>query len=230
MQPYLFPYLGYFQLISAVDKFVIYDDVTFIKGGWINRNLLLISGTARFFTIPLDHASSHQLIKDVRIDLSFHERHGKKLLKTIEQNYSNAPLFPKVFPIVQEVLTDTSDFMCALAVKSIHAICEYLKIQTEIVESSVVYQNAELHGVERVLDVCKKERAHTYVNAIGGQELYDPMKFQEERIALKFVKTHPMQYKQFHETFVPNLSIIDVLMFNDVASMNVFLNSYELID
>ena len=67
MQPYLFPYLGYFQLIAAVDKFVFYDDVNFIKNGWINRNRLLISGKVNYITIPLSGASSFLKINQVLV-------------------------------------------------------------------------------------------------------------------------------------------------------------------
>src|SRR5688572_18113469 len=68
MQPYFFPYLGYFQLIYASDKFVFYDDVNYIKSGWINRNRLLLNGEAKYFTVPLSGASSYSKISRVGIN------------------------------------------------------------------------------------------------------------------------------------------------------------------
>lgn len=101
MQPYFFPYIGYFQLIHAVDKFIILDDVNYINRGWINRNKIIINGEAKWFTLSLDKASQNKLIKEINISSKdvFHE----KLLKTLKIFYGKAPYFNQVYDLLNKL-------------------------------------------------------------------------------------------------------------------------------
>lgn len=227
MQPYIFPYIGYFQLINAVDKFIIYDDVNFINKGWINRNNILVSGQPHLFTVPLKDASQNKLIREV--ELAQGEPWQKKFLKTVSQSYQKAPYYGKVFVLIEEIVN--------LEVKTIHELthsalkitCAFMGIRTEIIPSSTRYNNTELKGQERILDICKQENASHYINPIGGMELYDKDRFEKEGIRLSFIKSVASPYSQFKNAFVPWLSVIDILMFNDQEDISKHLKAYELI-
>ncbi|MCF2517943.1 WbqC family protein [Dyadobacter sp. CY351] len=227
MQPYIFPYIGYFQLINAVDKFIIYDDVNFINKGWINRNNVLVSSKPHLFTIPLKDASQNKLINEV--ELSRSEPWQKKFLKTIQQSYQKAPNYQKVFVLIEEIVNLDVQTIYELTFQALKRTCAYMEITTEIVPSSTIYQNTHLKGQDRILDICKQENASHYINPIGGMELYDKAKFEKEGIKLDFIKSVSSPYPQFKNAFVPWLSIIDILMFNDPADIKEHLKAYELI-
>ncbi len=227
MQPYIFPYIGYFQLIKAVDKFIVYDDVSFINKGWINRNKILINGKENTFTIPLIEASQNKLINSISIQNK--DLWAKKLLKTIEQSYKKAPFFNEIFPIIEAVLLSEKKQINELIVLHLHLLCKYLEINTEIVASSSIYNNQTLKAQDRILDICLQEKCTHYLNPIGGLELYDKDFFFKKNIQLQFIKTNTIHYQQFKGDFVPYLSILDVLMFNSKAEINILLNEYELI-
>ena len=229
MQPYLFPYIGYFQLLAAVDRFVIYDDVTFIKQGWINRNRMLINGEATFFTVPLAHKSSAVAICETEISTApEHRRWVEKTLKSFDNAYRRAPEFATTYPLLERVFGKATARISELAVDSIRAVAELLDIPTPIVETSSVYSNGHLHGEDRVIAICKAEGADRYVNASGGRELYAHGRFAAEGIDLRFLTPRPIEYPQFGDTFVPWLSIIDVMMFNPVARVREYLRACEV--
>lgn len=227
MQPYIFPYIGYFQLIKAVDKFVIYDDVNFINRGWINRNRILVNGKDSLFTIPLKEASQNKLINE--IEVNWDDAWKSKWLKTLEQSYKKAPYFQQVRPIIEQTLEQEKTIFSEIIVENLKLINAYLGITTEIIPSSSIYQNIELKAQTRILDICLQEKANHYINPIGGIELYQKEVFEEQGMQLNFIKSKPVQYPQLKNDFVPWLSIIDVLMFNSVEQIQTFLDSYELV-
>lgn len=229
MQPYIFPYIGYFQMVKAVDKFVFYDDVNFIKQGWINRNRILINSSDFLFTVPLHKANSFCLIKDTLVNEKFYDIWKRKFLRSVDQNYKSAPYFSDVYVLVQNVLETKCTSISQLAIESVITTSKYLELNTEFFISSERYENKDLERQDRLLDICKKENAAQYINALGGQELYTKESFREMGIKLNFIKTLPITYKQFNNEFVPWLSIIDVLMFNSVEEVNELLEKYELI-
>jgi hypothetical protein len=228
MQPYVFPYLGYFQLLHAVDQLLIADDVCYIKGGWINRNRLLINGEAAYFTIPVERPSSSTLIADVRVD---HSGRGwrRPLLKTIENYYRRAPFFSTFFPVVEDVLSADVDRIGALATRSLERVAAYLDVHTRLLPASVRAGNRHLAGQERVIDTCVLLNASEYVNAVGGQELYDHAAFAARGVQLRFVHPRLESYEQFGGGFVPGLSIIDVLMFNSPAEARKLVAQYSIV-
>lgn len=229
MQPYFLPYIGYFQLISAVEKFVFYQDVNFIKQGWINRNNILIQNKASLFSVPLENASSFSLIQEVKLHEKQFPLWRNKFLKTLEMNYKKAPFFEDVFALLRSFLEFDGLTISELAQQSTVSICRYLSIDTIFVENSSVYNNADLKASKRVQDICFKEKANVYINPIGGQELYNKTDFKNQSIDLFFIKSQPIEYKQFSNLFVPWLSIIDVMMFNSVDKIKEFLNNYQLV-
>ncbi len=227
MQPYLFPYIGYFQLINAADKFIIYDDVTFIKQGWINRNNILLNGKAFLFTVPLKDASSYKPILEIEVNNNSNWK--LKLIKTFEQAYKKAPYYNKIIELIKEVLLAEEKLIATIALKSLKIICSYIGIDTLILETSSGYSNNHLQAQSRVIDICRRENAAEYLNPIGGLELYSKEVFNRENIKLSFVKSKAPTYKQFNNEFVPLLSIIDVMMFNSPTEIKKMLNQYETI-
>lgn len=229
MQPYIFPYIGYFQMINAVDTFVFYDDVNFIKQGWINRNNILIGGKAYLFTVPLDSANSFVQIKETFINKKQYKDWKEKFLKTLFQNYKKAPFFSETWKILGCVFNQEVNTINELAILSVKQIAHYLELKTNFKIASESFQNKYVGRQNRLIDICHKEKANHYINAIGGQALYKKEDFIVQGITLDFIKSKPIQYKQFNNDFVPWLSIIDVLMFNSKEEIIVMLNEYELI-
>lgn len=228
MQPYFFPYIGYWQLLNVVDKYVIYDDVNFIKGGWINRNRILIDGKAVYFNIQMSGASPYKLINQIQINNN--EINIKKNIKTIYMAYHKAPYFSEVYPIIEEILKLQTDNLSKYVIESIKLITKFLNIETEILISSSIKKNNELKGEEKVIDICKLLKATKYYNAIGGKNLYSFDKFNKNGIELVFLKSNNICYRQFNNEFVPNLSIIDVMMFNSKEKIKTFLDEYTIIE
>lgn len=227
MQPYFFPYLGYWQMLNATDRFVIYDDVNYIKNGWINRNNLLLNGSAHLFTLALDKASPFKLIRETFINADAGNRN--KVLGFIRNAYLKAPQFKTVFPLIEEIVSFPENNVALYLENHFRKIFDYLDIGTEILISSNIKKNCELRGQDKVIDICKALGTTQYINAIGGQELYDKQTFADAGIVLNFIKMRPVSYSQFKNDFVPNLSIVDVLMFNNKERVKLLLDEYDLV-
>lgn len=227
MQPYFMPYIGYLQLLNGVDKFVLYDDVNYINKGWINRNRILINGQAYLFTIPLRDASQNKLINEIY--LGNDPKWRGKMLKTLEQSYKKAPFYSAALAVTEKIINLDAEKLSDWIAGGFQVLVDYLEIQTEIVPGSSVYQNTHLKAQERILDICQQEKATHYINPIGGIELYDKTVFEQNGIRLNFIKSKPIVYPQFKNEFVPWLSIIDIMMFNDIPTIKGFLKEYELV-
>lgn len=224
MQPYLFPYIGYFQLIYAADLFLIYDDVAYIKQGYINRNSILTQNGATRFTVPVPGASSNKLISD----LKFSENVGK-VLKTIEQSYSKAPYFQNVFPMIQEILEFEDRRIASVCQKSYESIFSYLGIRKEFKKTSELTYDRSASAQERLITLCRHFGADCYINSPGGRKLYAKSDFSEKGVTLKFINPLPADYSQENSDSVSNLSIIDMLMNCPAKKVGSFLRHYELV-
>lgn len=227
MQPYFFPYIGYFQLIQAVDLFVVYDNIQYTKKGWINRNRFLQNGKDVLFSVPLKKDSDFLDIKDREISVDFNKN---KLLNQLSEAYRRAPYFAQTFSLIEQIVRYEDNNLFRFLHHSIVKTCENLGITTKILISSNISIDHRLKNQDKVLALCEAIGATTYVNAIGGMELYSKETFQKKGIVLNFIKSKPFEYAQFGAPFVPWLSIIDVMMFNPFdAIKNCISNNYELI-
>ncbi len=224
MQPYFLPYVGYFQLIKAVDKYIIYDDVNFITRGYINRNNMLVNSERKLFTIKLKGASHNKLINEIEVGDDF-----RKFLKTVQYNYFKAPFYKDVFPVIQQITQFEDKCLSQFIANSIKEICCYLDIDTSILMSSELSKDCSLKGKDKIINICKCLGAYMYINSIGGKELYDKDEFAFHGIDLKFLNTEIIPYQQFRNEFISNLSILDVLMFNPVKKVNEMLTNFDLI-
>ena len=229
MQPYIFPYVGYYQLAEAADQFVFFDDVHFIKKGWIHRNAILMQGQRYRFTIPLLKASQNKRIQETQLHPIEYPRWCQKFLKTLHQGYRSAPFFEEAYALVRQVLLGENGSMATLAANSVTEVAAYLHLTTDFTYSSGLDYDRSGDGQAKVISICQQQQADEYVNAIGGQELYDPASFEEHQIALRFLRSQKISYEQPVSSFVPHLSIIDVLMQCSVPDIQSSLTQYELI-
>ncbi|MCD4744728.1 MAG: WbqC family protein [Bacteroidales bacterium] len=228
MQPYFLPYIGYFQLIKAVDTFIFYDDVNFINRGWINRNNFLINGQKRLLTLPCEGASQNILIN--QIELILDEKTISKILKSIRFSYNKAPYFLDVFALFEKVLRYENKNLARFTANSVMKFCKYLSLPINFKFSSKGHPETKGMGkADRLIEITKREGLDEYVNPIGGQEIYTKDYFKQNGIELLFLATNQIEYNQFKNNFIPWLSIIDVLMFNSVEETNALLSKYKLV-
>lgn len=222
-QPYLFAYLGYYQLVQAADVFVLYDDVTFIKKGFINRNYILLNGKPQRITVSVPGASQNKLIKN----LSFSDD-TSKVLKTIKQAYSKAPYFNNVYQIIQDVFSTPDRGIADVCQLSIVKALEYLNINKKIIKSSELKYDRSLPAADRLMAICGTLGASEYLNSIGGQALYSKEYFHKKGFSLQFIRMEKISYNQGDNEFVPNLSMIDVLMWCPKNQVRELLEAYTL--
>ena len=228
MQPYFLPYIGYFQLIHAVDQFVVYDNIQFTKKGWFHRNRFLVNGEDRMFSVSLRKDSDYLDVVDRELADGF-DRESKKIVRRIEASYRKAPHYGDVMPLVEACFQRRSKNLFRFIYESLELVTQYLGIHTEMIIASAVDIDHTLTSQDKVLAICEKLHANTYVNTIGGQNLYEPHAFESRGIDLRFIKTKPIEYDQFDRKFVPWLSIVDVMMFNSKEKIGDYLQHYDLV-
>lgn len=228
MQPYFFPYIGYFQLMNAVDNFIVYDNIQFSKKGWVQRNRILLEGADYLFSLPLKKDSDFLNI-DQRCLADSYAKERDKILRIIHQAYGKAPFYSMAMPVIEECFLFENKNLFQFIFHSLMKIKAYLKIGTGFIVSSSIHEERGLSGQDRVIALCKTMGATEYVNAIGGQGLYKREDFTRCGIDLFFIKTHECLYPQFGNNFVPNLSMIDLMMFNSVDAIKTMLNNYDLV-
>ncbi len=226
MQPYFLPYIGYWQLINEVDKFVVYDNVQYTKKGWINRNRYLQNGVDKVFSLPLRKDSNGLDIKCRYLSEQV-ENEQKKILRRFRESYRQAPFYGDAMPVIEDCVLHESKNLFEYVHYSILRVCEYLNINTEVIKSSLIEANHNLKGEERVVDICRAMNVQSYVNPIGGLDLYDKDVFKQKGIQLSFIKSKKIEYIQNGDVFVPWLSIIDVIMFNEKNIVKKMLGEVE---
>ncbi len=223
-QPYLFPYIGYWQLINSVDVFALCDNYQYIFSGWINRNRILVNGTPKYFRVEL-HDCHHKnmteiMVKEVDLNAKYNQ---------LYEAYKRAPYFEETWNLIKKILMYEDRTLSEYVGNSIRVMCDYLDIDTKIIRTSDFEGNDNFKGQDRILDLCKRLGADTYINAVGGQELYSYAVFRENGFELQFINPGLKEYKQFHNEFVPGLSIIDLLMFLPKEEVKAQLNNCTFI-
>lgn len=213
MQPYFMPYVGYFQLMDVVDEFIVYDNVKYTKKGWFNRNRILINGSDAQITLPLRKDSDFLQVKERYLaDTWANER--KTILNRIRGAYGKAPHFEETYGLVERIMGCDDRNLFGFLHNSLQLTKDHLGIATPLVVSSSIPMNHELKAEDRVITTCKARCAQSYINPIGGLELYCKERFEKEGISLNFIRMDSISYQQFGREFVSSLSIIDVMMFN----------------
>lgn len=229
MQPYLFPYLGYFQLIACSDAFVLGDDLQYVKGSWINRNRILVNGQPKLVTFSLRNDDPYLSINQRWLSDDF-EPNAARLLKTLEYSYARAPFKDETLQLVSQILASPERNLARFAEQSIRALCSHLEIATPIRLGSEMGLPAQMDKQERVVRLAHKLGAEQYINPIGGTALYCPAYFRANGLVLRFLRMDELSYPQLGQPFVPSLSIIDVLMFNGRIGTRALLDRFSLVE
>jgi|AntAceMinimDraft_18_1070375.scaffolds.fasta_scaffold02570_6 hypothetical protein len=224
MQPYFFPYIGYFQLINAVDTFVIYDDVQYIARGWINRNYFLRKDGKFLFTIPVAKYKQGAKINEVLINS---DKWKEDLKKMLFYTYKRAPFYKKVLNSIENLFLIESDNLSEYCAKSIELVCQYVGVNTQLLFSSnIKYDN--FNKIKKINSILKNEKASSFVLPPGSKELYKSNDFIVPTSFL--IPNNDLNYLQFSKKrFESNLSIIDIMMFNSKKEIKKMLNEYSLI-
>ena len=229
MQPYLFPYLGYFQLIACSDAFVLGDDLQYVKASWINRNRILVGGEPKWLTFPLRKGEQADRINQ-RWLCDDSPREFQKLLRMLDLTYARAPYHAEVMEMIRQILAIPERNLARFTEQAIRQICAYLGITTPIHIGSELDLPPPLDKQDRVITIAKKLGAERYINPIGGVALYCPALFRSYGLSLRFLRMDDLSYPQFKQPFVPSLSIIDVLMFNSRSEVQSLLKRFSLIE
>ena len=228
MQPYFFPYLGYFQLINLVDEFIIYDNAQYIKNGWIHRNRIFTNNEVKYISLSLKK-DSHFLKINQRYLSDNWSVDRKKILNQIIESYKKAPQFEIVIPLINKCLFAQENNLNDFLLHSLREISSFLSIHTKITLSSSIVMDQNLAKDEKLFTLCKAKSATFYINSSGGVDLYNKEKFNHYKIKLQFLKSNQKKYTQFSNNFIPSLSIVDVLMFNTLEDVKIMLDNYELV-
>jgi hypothetical protein len=229
MQPYFLPYIGYFQLINAVDKFVIYDNIKFTKKGWINRNRILVNGKDEYITLPLKKDSDFLHVNERFLADSF-EIEKQKILRKIKECYRKAPYFDETYTLVEEIFSFGNPNLFEFIFNSLKIICKHMQIETEFIRSSTIKIDHQLKSEQKVMAICNYLNADLYINPIGGIDLYSPADFENFNIKINFLKSSLVEYKQFKNIYIPWLSVLDIMMFNDKHVYKDLLKEYQLLN
>jgi len=227
MQPYLFPYLGYFQLIAAADTFVLGDNLQYTRSGWINRNRILLNGEAKLITFPLKKASREVAIDKRELIDNFQDE-ILHLLRSLSQNYAKAPYRADILSLLERLMLYPHTNLARYTEHSIRELCNYLGIDTPIVRASDLPLPTHIEKQDRVIQTAKQFGAKRYINLIGGRDLYCSDYFAHHGLQLHFHRIDDIRYRQFEKPFVANLSIIDVLMFNSAEQVRQWLPKFSL--
>jgi len=226
MQPYFLPYIGYWQLMAAADRFVVYDNIQYTKKGWINRNRFLRDGADEYFTVPIKKASDFLAVRDREVAADFDR---DRLLRMLSAGYRKAPQFAGVFPVIERIVRAPMTNLFDYLHHSLAETAAFLEIRTPLLVSSTIAIDHTLASEQKVLAICRALGADRYVNPIIGGAMYSPAAFAAESIRLELLRPRPREYAQFGAAFVPSLSIIDVLMFNPKATVRDMLSEADVI-
>lgn len=232
MQPYLFPYIGYLQLIKAVDTFVIYDDVNFIKKGWINRNRILSSDGISTFSLPVSKISQNKKINEH----CFHEPkvNQQKLFNKLSLIYNDAPYKAQLTSILDrsfQKMNNSPFNIVDVLQASLDELAQVFDLQTRYILASSLEIEESVKGQDRILEICRQLNATTYINPQGAKDigLYDKKTFENAHIELKFIQPHLAEYTQFNQdVFVPGLSVIDLIANVAPDELPNYANGYLL--
>jgi hypothetical protein len=228
MQPYFFPYIGYFQLINLVDEFIIYDNAQYSKKGWINRNRILTNHEIKYISLSLKK-DSYFLNINQRYLAETWSLDRKKVLNQIIESYKKAPQFEIIFPLIEKCLFAQENNLNNFLIYKLQEICSFLSINTKLTLSSSIFIDQNLNREEKIIALCKARNSTSYINSGGGIDLYSKENFYINKIKIKFLVSNPKKYMQFSDNFIPFLSIIDVLMFNSLEEIRKMLDNYELL-
>lgn len=222
MQPYFFPYIGYYQLVNSVDEFVFFDDVNFIKKGYIHRNTICSQQAPLNFTLPVKNISQNRKINE-----HFYVKNFEKFKNSIYLSYKKTPFFAEIFNLIENILSTDNLNVAELNSKTITSVFEYLDIQKKFSFASTLSIPKEEKGQNRIISICKKKSCSTYHNPIGAKDLdlYDSLYFSKNNIELRFIRKNIIHTHLQNNNF----SMIDILTNNHPDEIKACLSEYKLV-
>ncbi len=228
MQPYFYPYLGYWQLMNAVDEYIIYDDVNFIKGGWIHRNRIKINGEPQYFSLTIRKASQNRKINEHELNMD--EKAKTALLNKVHSAYGKAPNFQEAYAVFEKTILFEDNNLASFLANCNREIAAYLGIKTPIYTCTELGLDQSLKFQDRILDICKSRGNTGYINAIGGKELYSHEPFDAIGCPISFLRMNDdIVYPQTGKgDFISGLSILDIMMNNPVSEIQEMLKRYTI--
>lgn len=225
-QPYLFPYLNYFHLLESADKVIFYDDINYIKGGWINRNRILNKNEDLLLTVPVAKASQNKFTNEITPIID--ERFVNKAIQSLTHAYSKAPYYSDIMQLIKSVFEKTYTSIADLAINSIVETYKYLGKELCYDRSSICSPKSKgLGKSDRLIKITLEQGYSNYINVKWGQNIHSKDYFRQHGINLLFLESLPYAYKQYNNIFIPSLSIIDVLMFNDKDTIESLMRLYK---
>ncbi len=232
MQPYFFPYLGYFGLIANTDRWIVFDPVQYIRKGWVNRNRVLKPGGGwKYVSIPVAKHSRDTLIKDMTVTEG--EDHLDTLVRNLD-HYRNirAPHYNSVLEVLSECYTPVPNALAVFNAHILDVVCSYIGIPFHFeVYSQMALEHEPAEGPgDWSLNICNALGVRSYLNPPGGQEFFVPEKFTNAGVELVYHHQELPVYDQHSSLFEPGLSIIDVLMFNEPNVVRGMLDQFKLVN
>ena len=230
MQPYFFPYLGYFQLIKQTENLILFDDVQNIRHGWINRNRVLKPEKEwQYIIVPLQGHEQTTPIKEIRVQND--DDWKIKIIRQIEHYKKKSPYYAQTKILLEECFNFQETSITLLNAFYIRKVCKYIGLPLNLKISSTEnydYKNVNDAG-EWALRICEQIGATAYLNPIGGMELFEPLKFAKSNIQLNFLTIKDIAYSQRRNGIIETgLSIIDVMMFNSPEQIQNLLDQCEI--
>lgn len=227
MQPYFLPYIGYFQLMSAVNEFVILDDVNYIKRGWINRNRILVDGKEMYITKPIRGASQNKRINELQFvdDPGI----GENMLRTISYAFRKSLFYLESEELFRNVILNTELRVPEYLEYSLIKLCEKLDIKVKISRASSYRNMLHASGQDGIIELCKILGCDSYYNAIGGQKLYDKKAFSSEGIELNFVKTDFEKMRMISSFQHLDYSILEIMAEHERSRVKDLLACFSII-
>lgn len=231
MQPYFFPSVGYFSLIKACDYWIAFDDVQFIRHGWIERNRVLNSdGQWQYIKIPLVKASRNTKIKNIKIKKNLGWK--EKIFAQLVCYKRKAPFYSSVMKFISDALKKDFDNITYQNIHVLNMLCEFLEIPFEHgIFSKLnlgVNENVK-HSGDWAYLTAVEIGATEYINNISGKALFVKDDFKRSSIKLTFIESKVVEYQQKNDAFIPRLSIIDAMMFNSKEEVTRLINNFTLI-
>ena len=230
MQPYFFPYIGYFQLINSVDRFIFFDDVQYIRHGWINRNRILKpdEGT-QYFAGSLQKHSQKTIIKDIRLQED--DVWKTKIFGQLDHYKKRAEFYTQTIGLLKECLNTKETSITRFNGHCLRVVFEFLGIPFKVeISSEMDFDYSKVTGPgEWALRICEQLKADEYTNPLGGKELFNRNQFEGANIKLSFLSSVLTPYSQKRQNFEEGLSIIDVLMFNGPEETRKMVDKFEVI-
>lgn len=225
MQPYFFPYLGYFDLINCSDQWVVFDTAQYIRHGWVNRNRILHPKESwQYIIVPTKKSSREEKISNILINAETDWK--RKILGQLQHYKKTARYFKETIGLVEECISIAETNLSRLNTAILAKVCAHLGIPFNFeFFSEMALELGPVDGPgDWALRISQALGASEYVNPPGGRQIFDPQKFQELGIKLTIREIPPLEYSCRKYEFIPGLSIIDVLMWNSPEQIKDFLD------